>query len=155
MLDWPLETDFQRQKKLEARLGLPWDHVDPRGYLLLRRNVKRFRGGLVFKAHRLVYHSTLGLRVIKKKKKKKKKLPRPPLGPRRPARVALHPKSDVGHITTFGTYYDPFGTYYDPFSGQSWDILLPFRWEEEAGSASPWTTSTRAGITLNPNLGTH
>jgi len=31
-------------------------------------NVQRFRGGLVFKAHRLVYHSTLGLRVIKKKK---------------------------------------------------------------------------------------
>jgi len=35
---------------------------------LLRRNVKRFRGGLVFEAHRLLYHSTLGLRVIKKKK---------------------------------------------------------------------------------------
>jgi len=35
---------------------------------LLQRNVKRFRGGLVFKAHRLVYHTTLGLRVIKKKK---------------------------------------------------------------------------------------
>jgi len=34
---------------------------------LLRRNMYRFRGGLVFKAHRLVYHSTLGLRVIKKK----------------------------------------------------------------------------------------
>ena len=31
------------------------------------RNVKRFRGGLVFEAHRLLYHSTLGLRVIKKK----------------------------------------------------------------------------------------
>jgi len=31
--------------------------------------VKRFRGGLVFEAHRLGYHSTLGLRVIKKKKK--------------------------------------------------------------------------------------
>ena len=30
------------------------------------RNVNRFRGGLVFKAHRLVYHSTLGSRVIKK-----------------------------------------------------------------------------------------
>ena len=28
-----------------------------------------FRGGLVFKAHRLLYHSTLGLIVIKKKKK--------------------------------------------------------------------------------------
>jgi len=35
---------------------------------LLRRNVKRFRGGLVFKAHRHVYNSTLGLRVIHKKK---------------------------------------------------------------------------------------
>ena len=32
--------------------------------------MNRFRGGLVFKAHRLVYHSTLDLRVIKKKKKK-------------------------------------------------------------------------------------
>ena len=31
--------------------------------------MKRFRGGLVFKAHRLLYHSALGLRVIKKKKK--------------------------------------------------------------------------------------
>ena len=29
----------------------------------------RFPGGLVFKAHRLLYHSTLDLRVIKKKKK--------------------------------------------------------------------------------------
>ena len=35
---------------------------------LLRRNVKRFRGGLVSKAHRLECHSTLGLRVVKKKK---------------------------------------------------------------------------------------
>jgi hypothetical protein len=33
---------------------------------LLRRNVKRSRGGLVFRTHRLVYHSTLGSRVIKK-----------------------------------------------------------------------------------------
>ena len=31
--------------------------------------VNQFRGGLVFKAHRRVYHSTLGLRVTKKKKK--------------------------------------------------------------------------------------
>ena len=36
---------------------------------LLYRNVKRFRAGLIFKAHRLLYHSALGLRVIKKKKK--------------------------------------------------------------------------------------
>ena len=33
------------------------------------RNVKRFRGRPVFKAHILLYHSTLGLRVINKKKK--------------------------------------------------------------------------------------
>ena len=32
--------------------------------------MQRFRGGLVFKAHRLLYHSTLGLRVMMKKKKK-------------------------------------------------------------------------------------
>jgi len=30
--------------------------------------VQQFRGGLVFKAHGLLYHSTLGLRVTKKKK---------------------------------------------------------------------------------------
>jgi len=35
--------------------------------ILLYRNVQWFRGGLVFKAHRLLYHSTPGLRVIKKK----------------------------------------------------------------------------------------
>jgi len=32
--------------------------------------VQRFRGGLVFKAHRLLYHSTLGLRVIKKRRRR-------------------------------------------------------------------------------------
>ena len=36
---------------------------------LLGKNVERLRGGLVFKAHRLVYHSTLGSRVMMKKKK--------------------------------------------------------------------------------------
>jgi len=36
---------------------------------LLSRNVERFRGGLVFKADRLLYHPTLGSRVMKKKKK--------------------------------------------------------------------------------------
>ena len=30
--------------------------------------MQQFRGGLVFKGHGLWYHSTLGLRVIKKKK---------------------------------------------------------------------------------------
>ena len=40
------------------------------GAQLLDRNVQWFRGGLVFKPHRLLYHSTPDLRVIKKKKKK-------------------------------------------------------------------------------------
>jgi hypothetical protein len=38
------------------------------GSVLLRRYVQQFRGGLVFKAHRLVYHTPLGWRVIKKNK---------------------------------------------------------------------------------------
>ena len=40
-------------------------------------HVQRFRGDLVFEAHRLWYHSTLGSRVINKKKKKKRSWPRP------------------------------------------------------------------------------
>jgi len=41
---------------------------DPTGQLL-HIYVQWFQGGLVFKAYRLLYHSTLGLRVTKKKKK--------------------------------------------------------------------------------------
>ena len=35
----------------------------------MANQVKLFRGGLVFEAHRLLGHSTLGLRVVKKKEK--------------------------------------------------------------------------------------
>ena len=35
--------------------------------------MQRFRGGLVFKAHRLLCDSTLGLRVMKKKKNRVEK----------------------------------------------------------------------------------
>ena len=35
----------------------------------LRRNVKRFRGRLVFEAHRLVYHSTRGTTCPKSRRK--------------------------------------------------------------------------------------
>ena len=37
---------------------------------LLSRNVERFRGGLVFKAHRPFYHPTLGSREIRKKEER-------------------------------------------------------------------------------------
>ena len=39
-----------------------------RGWFGVGVYLQRFRGGLVFKAHRLLYHSTLGLSVINKKK---------------------------------------------------------------------------------------
>ena len=39
--------------------------LHPHAHQLLYINVQRLRGGLVCKAHRLVYHSTLGSRVIK------------------------------------------------------------------------------------------
>ena len=48
-----------------TRLGAPRGPAEQ----LLRRNVQRFQGGLVFKDHRLVYHSALGSRVIKREKK--------------------------------------------------------------------------------------
>ena len=41
---------------------------------LLRRNVERFRAGLVVKAHILVYHSTLRWRLVKEKKRTFKSL---------------------------------------------------------------------------------
>jgi len=41
---------------------------------LLRRTVQRSQGGLVFKAHRLLYHSTLGSRVRKKEEEKGRSL---------------------------------------------------------------------------------
>jgi hypothetical protein len=40
---------------------------------LTERRALLLRGGLVCQAHRLVHHSTLGVRVTKKKTKKKKK----------------------------------------------------------------------------------
>jgi len=48
---------------------------------LLSRNVKRFRGGLVPQAHRLLYYSTLGSRVVKRNRSP------PPLTDSAPARV--------------------------------------------------------------------
>ena len=56
-----------RARPLEQRATPPFRTLEKGS---LSRNVQRFRGGLVVKAHRLLYHhSTLGLREIKKKKK--------------------------------------------------------------------------------------
>ena len=48
---------FQRQKSVKRFKSPP----------LRAEAVPRFRNGLVFKAHSLLYHSTLGLRIIKNK----------------------------------------------------------------------------------------
>ena len=56
------DEDVVRESQPGRRIPSEREH-------LLNRSVQRFRGGLVFKAHRLFNHSTLGLRVIKKKKK--------------------------------------------------------------------------------------
>jgi len=53
---------YSRPRESLLRAGVTWTS-------LRDRNVQRFRGGLVFKAHRLLHHSTLGLRVIKKKRR--------------------------------------------------------------------------------------
>jgi len=50
------------------------------------------RSGFVFKAHRLLFNPTLGLRVIKKKKTKKRAYPRQTMGQSVPEkRVILLP----------------------------------------------------------------
>ena len=66
----PLTSRAATHVSRQPRTGVPWiaRMVRKRPFrLLLRRNLKRFRGGLVVKAHRFVYHSTLGWGVIKKK----------------------------------------------------------------------------------------
>jgi len=66
-------ASFQHTSVSIQRLGAPAQEAGPsrKSEQLLRRNVKRFRGGLVFKAHRRVYHSTLRWRVIQKKREER------------------------------------------------------------------------------------
>ena len=60
-----LEPDVEQMKQTHLLLcsNHEWATVGQKS-----RNVQRSRGGLVFKAHRLLYSSTLGLRVTKRKK---------------------------------------------------------------------------------------
>ena len=65
-LYWRSRVETNDEQPRFSRTELEIGCGAPNLYALLPRNVKRFRGGLVFKAHRLVYHSTLDWRVIKK-----------------------------------------------------------------------------------------
>ena len=65
---FPLETDRRKLPAVGDTTLFSRSDVKKTG-LGVRDWVLGEWGGLVFKAHRLLYHSTLGLRVIKKKKK--------------------------------------------------------------------------------------
>ena len=69
--DVTMHTVKIRDETSEGTFGHPpsENHKASQLKKLRRRHANRFRGGLVSKAHRLVCHSTLGWRVIKKKER--------------------------------------------------------------------------------------
>ena len=59
---WKVQGYFRIEGSEDFRIPIGFQEQ------VLRRNVRRVRGGLAFKAHRLLYHSTLGSRVIKRRR---------------------------------------------------------------------------------------
>ena len=59
----PMQTRETEKGDLIPLLGAGGSRGTPDN----QRNVQRFRRGIVFKAHRLLFHSTSGLRVIKRR----------------------------------------------------------------------------------------
>ena len=84
-----------------------------------KRNVKRFRRGLVLEAHRLLYHSTLGVIVIHKKK-----------------RSACEELAAYAHVSTGPTFVK---RYKDLIAGLNTEAT-----EEEAEGACAWADLLRA-----------
>jgi len=66
-----LESNKEREERQQTSSETPFAASTTPGSVSLV-SLQRFRGGLVVKAHRLVYHSTLGWILIKKKKMMKK-----------------------------------------------------------------------------------
>ena len=75
------ERETERERERERECVRERESTFPRalrimvmGFIRISESIvcalmpERFRGGLVFKAHTLLYHSTLGLRVIKKRR---------------------------------------------------------------------------------------
>ena len=75
----------------------------------------RFRGGLVFEAQKLSYHSTLGSRVIKKKKQRKHLLRG---GSRRRSRhpSTLHPTPNIRHPIFYTLHTTPYILHPAPYT---------------------------------------
>ena len=65
---WPWRAGRQMSLPRSRKKSLPLRSTAEWGAELLLRNTKRFRGGLALKAHRLMHHSSLVLRVLKIKK---------------------------------------------------------------------------------------
>ena len=72
-----------------------WEHIR-RGANCKVLHVQWFHGGLVVKAHRRLYRSTLGLRVPKKKKKHARDTLGRPAGASHAQGAASHPRTTVG-----------------------------------------------------------
>ena len=77
--------------------------------------MQRFRGGLVSKAHRRLYHSTLGLRVIKQKKSHERFELRARNAPPWPYFYHLLLRSHYHIVQEFGFRVSGFG-----FRGSGW-----------------------------------
>ena len=67
---WGIPAEFRIQAKDSTSANRSTGCYPRVAVQLVRRIVTRFREGLVLKAQRPLYHSTLGSRAIKKKKKK-------------------------------------------------------------------------------------
>jgi hypothetical protein len=66
----------------------------------LLRNMKRFRGRLIFKAHTLVYHSTPGLRAIKKEEMSQQPANTSRFGVRKRLETPVVCRTHIAHVHT-------------------------------------------------------
>ena len=103
------------------RLPLPPPPRTRRHLRIGARNVKRFRGGLVFKAHRRLYHSTLDLRVIKQRRRSYRRTRRSSGG------ACLLPASSLSSGRARARGAAPWRSL-GPFSRWSHLALEPFVW---------------------------
>ena len=95
------------------RREFPGSEKDPHSAREIRRNVERFRGRLVSKAHRLLYRLTLGSRAMEKKRERGSRLGREVgvLEAHEPD-TRPHPESITPYITPYIESTTPFTTPY-------------------------------------------
>ena len=89
------------------------------------KKVRRFRGGLIFKAHRLLHHSTLGLRVITEKQQCTRNDWK-----KRPRRIPTEPAGESSQALS-QNYSTPGSYYHIPGSYQSLQKSIWYKFVEE------------------------